>query len=257
MKVRNSNDTTGTDPFKKVSLIDGLNFAMGYNLAADSFNLSDLAVTFNTQIAQKLSINGNAQFSPYQRNSQGQPVNKYLFQADPRRLARLSSASFGANYAFNPSSGKRKSVVPRTVAPTNDPTLGTVGQPNYYADYVDFEIPWQLALTYAAGYTTNPIPRRSTDTGARPPILAVNTVGVTGSVKLTPNLQLTYNLGYDITHQTITYPNITFFRDLHCWQISGQWIPFGITKGYNFTISAKSSLLQDLKLNRNRFSQFQ
>ena len=115
------------------------------------------------------------------------------------------------------------------------------------------------ALTYAAGYTTHSIPLTSAYIAANgpPPILALNTVGVTGSIKLTENLRLSYNLGYDITHQTVTYPNITFFRDLHCWQVNGTWIPFGLTKGYNFTIAAKSSLLQDLKLNRNRYAQYQ
>jgi len=39
--------------------------------------------------------------------------------------------------------------------------------------------------------------------------------------------------------------------------MTGTWFPFGQLKGYNFTIAAKSSLLQDLKLNRNRQVQFQ
>ena len=94
------------------------------------------------------------------------------------------------------------------------------------------------------------------EANGRPPILALNTIGATGSVKLTPNLRFSYNLGYDLVSKTMTYPNLTFFRDLHCWQINGTWIPFGI-KGYNFTIAAKSSLLQDLKLNRNRYAQYQ
>lgn len=259
LKVRDEKDTTGTNPFRKVSLIDGLDFNMGYNFAARERKLSNLNVQFRTQIAKKLNLNSGASFSPYQRNSQGLEINQYLFAADNRKLLRLSSATLGATYAFNPSTGKKKSVVRRAVAPSNDPTLGTVGPTNFYADYIDFDIPWELNLTYAAGYTTNTIPLTEAYIRAsgRPPILALNTVGVTGSVKLTPNLRLSYNLGYDITHQTITYPNVTFFRDLHCWQINGTWIPFGITRGYNFTIAAKSSLLQDLKLNRNRYAQYQ
>ena len=255
MKVRNAADTTGVNPSRKVSLIDGLDFNLGYNFAADSLRLSPLGVSFRTQIAKKLNLNSNASFEPYQRDSQGHVINKFLAESNPSKLLRLASASFGATYSFNPSTGKRKSVVPRPVALSNDPTLGTVGPPNYYADYVDFDIPWELALTYAAGYTTSAIPLKTTD--PRPPILALNNVGVTGSVKLTPNLRLSYNLGYDLVHQTITYPNLTFFRDLHCWQVNGTWIPFGQTRGYNFTIAAKSSLLQDLKLNRNRYAQYQ
>ena len=83
-------------------------------------------------------------------------------------------------------------------------------------------------------------------------LLSNHTLHGHGSVKLTPNLRLTYSLGYDLVHNTVTYPTISFFRDLHCWQINGNWTPFGVLKGYNITIAAKSSLLQDLKLNRNR-----
>ena len=255
MKVRDPSDTTGLNPFRKVSLIDGLDFNASYNFAADSLRLSPLAVTFRTQIAKKLSLNTSASFEPYQRDSQGHTINKFLFESDPRKLLRLATASLQANYAFNPASGKKKSVVPRAVAPTNDPTLGTVGPTNYYADYIDFDIPWELALSYAAGYTTNAIPLKSTDAPA--PLLALNSLGATGSVKLTPNLRLSGNLSYDIVHQIVVYPNIAFVRDLHCWQIVGNWIPFGITRGYLFTISAKSTLLQDLKLTRNRYAQFQ
>ena len=255
MKVRDSQDTTGLNPFKKVSLIDGLNFNTGYNFALDSLQLQPLTVNFNTQIARKLGLNSGASFEAYQRDSRGLPVNKFLFEANPRRLLRLATANFSANYTFNPTSGKRKSVVPRAVAPSNDPTLGTVGPPNFYADYVDFEIPWELALTYNATYTTFNPPLRSTDT--RRPLLAFSGVGATGSVKLTPNLRLSTSLNYDFVSQTVVAPTITFFRDLHCWQIVGSWIPVGDRRGYGITISAKSSLLQDLKLNRNRYQQYQ
>jgi hypothetical protein len=262
MKVRDDKDTTGTNPFRKVSLIDGLNFSTAYNFAAREGEqaLSPLFVNFYTQIAKKLSVNGNASFTAYQRNSQGQPINKFLFEADPRKLLRLTAASFGANYSFNPASGSKKSVVRRPVAPSNDPSLGTVGGPNYYADYVDFDIPWELNLTYAAGYTPNSIPLTAEylrQNNGRPPILSLHTIGATGSIKLTPNLRLSSSLGYDLVTQSATFTSINFSRDLHCWQIIGNFIPFGINRGYNFTISAKSSLLQDLKLTRNRFAQYQ
>ena len=259
MKVRDSNDTTGVNPFKKVDLFRNFDFSLGYDFIRDSMKLTPLTVVFSTQIAQKLTLNSGAQFSPYQRNSQGIEINKYLFESNPKRLLRLSTVNLSANYAFNPTTGKKRSVVRRAVAPSNDPTLGTVGGPNYYADYVDFEIPWELSLTYNALYTTNSIPLTSAYVRqfGRPPLLSSHTVGATGSVKLTESLRVTYNLGYDFVSQTVTYPNLGIFRDLHCWQVNASWIPFGITKGYNFTIAAKSSLLQDLKLNRNRYSQYQ
>ena len=255
MKVRDPNDTTGLNPFKKVDLFRNLDFSFGYDFLRPAFKLSPLNVVFSTQIAQKLTLNSSAQFDPYQRDSRGVPIDKYLFEANPRRLLRLTTANLQANYAFNPATGKRKSVVKRAVAPSNDPTLGTVGPANFYADYVDFDIPWELNLSYSASYSTLAIPRRSTDPGPR--LFSAHTISGTGSVKLTENLRFSYNLNYDIASQTLVYPNLAFTRDLHCWQITGYWIPIGPTKGYNFTIAAKSSLLQDLKLNRNRTPQNQ
>ena len=260
MKVRDSKDTTGLSPFKKVSLIDGLDFNIGYNLAAlDGVQaLTPLNVIFRTQVAKKLSLNSAASFEAYQRDSKGLPINKFLFEADPRKLLRLASATFQTNYSFNPASGKKKTAVPRAVAPANNPSLGAVG-PNYYADYVDFDIPWELNLSYSAGYTTNAVPLTSEylKNNQRPPILALNNIRADGSIKLTENLRFTTGFGYDFTSQAVTFPTVSFFRDLHCWQINGTWIPFGQLKGYNFTIAAKSSLLQDLKLNRNRYAQYQ
>ncbi|WP_216688229.1 putative LPS assembly protein LptD [Hymenobacter siberiensis] len=260
MKVRDSKDTTGLNPFKKVSLIDGLDFNIGYNFAApkDVQALTPLNVIFRTQVAKKLSLNSGASFEAYQRDSRGLPTNKFLFEANPRKFLRLASATFQTNYSFNPASGKKKTVVPRAVAPANNPSLGAVG-PNYYADYVDFDIPWELNLSYSAGYTTNAVPLTSEylKKNQRPPILALNNIRADGSIKLTENLRFTTGFGYDFTSQAVTFPTVSFFRDLHCWQINGTWIPFGQLKGYNFTIAAKSSLLQDLKLNRNRYAQYQ
>ena len=256
MKVRDPNDTTGLNPFRKVDLFRNLDFSMGYDFLEPNFKLSPLNVVFSTQIAQKLNLNSSARFDPYQRDSRGARIpNTYLFSANPRRLLRLSDASLQASYAFNPTSGPRKSVIKRNVAPSNDPTLGTVGPANFYADYVDFDIPWELSLNYSASYSTNPIPLRPTD--PRPRLFAAHTIGGTGSVKLTENLRFSYNLSYDFISQTLVYPNLAFTRDLHCWQITGFWVPIGPAKGYNFTIAAKSSLLQDLKLNRNRQPQSQ
>ncbi|OGX83641.1 putative LPS assembly protein LptD [Hymenobacter coccineus] len=266
MKVRDDKDTTGTNPVKKVSLIDGLDFNGSYNFLAPAFQLSPLTVSFRTQVARKLSLISNATFEPYQRDSSGAMLNRYLFQqAGHRKLARLAAASFTTSYAFNPTSGKKRSVVPRQVAPANDPALGSVGAPALYADYVDFDIPWTLNLNFTAGYITNAIPlqQRILDARLLPTSVALvqsplrASLTASGDVKLTENLKLVYNTGFDFATKQTTITTISFFRDLHCWQVAGQWTPFGTYRGYNFTISAKSSLLQDLKYNRNRNVQYQ
>ncbi|QNP50831.1 LPS-assembly protein LptD [Hymenobacter qilianensis] len=251
MKVRSKNDTTGTTPFEKVSLIDGLDFNTGYDFAADSLNLLPLAVTFRTQVAKKLNIVVNAGFVFYQRDSTGRFINEYLFNQPKRRLAQLTTATLNLSYQFNPAAGTKKSAVARDVAPANDPVLGNPVRVDPYEDYVDFDIPWELSTSFGATYQDpGPIPGRPNR--PRADALTVASLNLSGSVKLTQNLRVGYSSGYDFRSNQVSFTSLDFYRDLHCWQISGSWFPFGIRQGYNVTIAAKSSLLQDLKLNRNR-----
>ena len=42
-------------------------------------------------------------------------------------------------------------------------------------------------------------------------------------------------------------------RDLHCWQLSVNVTPISQTRSFNISISPKSSVLQDLRVNRTRY----
>ncbi|MBT9391699.1 hypothetical protein KLP40_00875 [Hymenobacter sp. NST-14] len=251
MKVRDNKDTTGTTPFKKVSLIDGLDFNTGYNFAADSLELAPLSATFRTQVARKLNITINGNFEFYQQDSTRRLIDKFLWQQKNFRLARLSTANLQLSYQFNPSQGNRKATVRRDAAPVNDPQLGAPQQINPYEDYVNFEIPWELNTSFTASYANQgPLPalpnrpRRSAYTAA--------TLNLNGSVKLTETLRFGFSTNYDFINQTPAFTTLDITKDLHCWQITGNWRPFGPTRGYFVTIAAKSALLQSLKLSRNR-----
>ncbi len=50
----------------------------------------------------------------------------------------------------------------------------------------------------------------------------------------------------------LTPMNIAIYRDLHCWDMSVNWIPYGAYKSYSVTIKVKSSILQDLKLSKRQ-----
>ena len=268
MKVRNNQDTTGTDPYKKVSLADGIDLSLSYNFATDSLapqHLSNLNLGYRVQVAKKLNIVVSSAFSFYQRDSTGNTTflghgptgreytARYLWQDNNQfRLARLLNANLSLGYQFNPAARPRsKANIPRAVAPANDPVLGSPLRQQLYADYIDFDIPWEATVQYTASYTTAAAPIRPSLYNVTP-LLSGNSITASGSVKLTTNLRLSTSLNYDFRANTFVYPTINFYRDLHCWQISGLWIPVGPYRGYNFTIAAKSSLLQDLKLNRNK-----
>ena len=68
-----------------------------------------------------------------------------------------------------------------------------------------------------------------------------------GTMKLSPKWSITVgNIGYDFRSNRLTYPDIGFRRDLHCWQMSFHWQP---TRGtYSLTIGVKPGSLDFLKL---------
>ncbi|WP_400193752.1 putative LPS assembly protein LptD [Hymenobacter sp. B81] len=253
MKVRNQRDTTGTEPFKKVSLLDGLDFRGGYDFAAigDSLNWQPIDVNMRTQVAQKLNLNVGASFNLYQRDTLGRPYDQLLISQARPRLARLERANFNLTYQFDSNQRSKRAAdrEPR-VAPANNPELGNPNPVDPYEDYVDFTIPWSLNASLNTSFTNPaPVPRGQ----PRPRSWSVVTLGLQGQLKLTDKMRIGYSTGYDFTNRNVSFTNLDFFRDLHCWQISGQWFDlFGARQGFNVTIGAKSSLLQDLKLNRNR-----
>lgn len=252
MKVRNTGDTTGTEPTKKVSLIDDLSLSTGYNFVGQSLRLSPLNTTLRTQVAQKLTVLVGASFGFYQRDSLGIALDRYLFEQSNFRLARLDQAQVNLSYQFD---GNRRAGQPanraQRVPIPNDPVLGNPNQPDPYNDYLDFSIPWTLNANLSAAYS-NPGPRPERPGQARTPAWATVSMNVSGEIKLTDKMRLSYTSGYDFVNNKITLSSINFFRDLHCWQITGSWMPNGQIAGFNVSIGAKSALLQDLKLNRNR-----
>src|SRR5690606_32369146 len=110
--------------------------------------------------------------------------------------------------------------------------------------YVDFKIPWTLNLDFTLYYAKalNPNEEDRID----------KTLGIDGSLNLTDKWKFTYNASYNFRDNNIANANINIHRDLHCWEKSIGWVPFGFMQGYNVTINARSALLRDLRLTRNR-----
>jgi hypothetical protein len=77
-------------------------------------------------------------------------------------------------------------------------------------------------------------------------------VNFSGDVSITEKWKVSFSSGYDFVQKEISFTSIDIYRDLHCWEMRFNWIPFGFRQSYNFSINVKSGMLQDLKLNRRR-----
>jgi len=79
----------------------------------------------------------------------------------------------------------------------------------------------------------------------------MQTLGLNASVRLTPKLMITATSGYDFAARKMSMTSISITRDLHCWQMSFMWVPFGNHKSWSFNIGVKSASLADLKYDKS------
>ena len=78
-------------------------------------------------------------------------------------------------------------------------------------------------------------------------LISANSISSRGSIALTPNWNIYVgNFGYDFTSKRITYPDFTFSRDLHCWEMGLSWQPFFDT--YSFYIRVKPGHLDFINI---------
>ena len=252
-KVRpKSTDTSTTD--KKIKLLEGFNISTFYNFAADSFKLSAISFSGHTSLfKEKLNITFGGSLDPYVTRvrdsiSNGQlykyklPMNRYTFQDG--RFPALTSINVSASASLNPSVFKPHNTVPapgttiQTMNPEQAAKLALLNSDP--SAYVDFNVPWNLSLNYSFNYNNSYI---ST--------FVTNTIMMSGDVSITPKWKVQYTTNYDIRAGRLSSAtSFGIYRNLHCWDLSMQWLPFGYYKSYNVTLRVKAAILQDLKLTK-------
>jgi hypothetical protein len=143
------------------------------------------------------------------------------------------------------------SIPPEYMNPFADPygTLDPVLRRQYMAQsYYDFSMPWNFGFNYTVNYSISYV--NNGTTGYRKNV--TQTVGFNGSINITPKMGLTLQGGYDIMKNELTTSSISITRDLHCWQMSFSWIPFGFHKSWSFNIGVKAASLSDLKYDKSQ-----
>lgn len=236
LKVKSKKDTiNGT---KKVSLIDGLNFTTFYNIAVDSFRWSNIAITYRNTLFENINISGALSYSPYSINkTTGARMPSFEYN-NTGKLLRFERANvaIGATLPV-----KRKGAM--NIA--NDEQLQTIGR--NYSGYADFNIPWTLNVNYSVNASKDFLVASQKDT-----IRFTQDINFFGDVNLTSKWKIGIRSGYDFTTKQISFSSFDIYRDLHCWEMRLNLIPFGYRKSYNFGLNVKASVLQDLKLVRRR-----
>jgi lipopolysaccharide assembly outer membrane protein LptD (OstA) len=257
MKVRSKKDT-GDAAIKRVKVIEGFGFSGSYDFIRDSFKLSPISFYFRTTLFEKLNINASTTLNPYQTDSRGYDIKKYAWEGGRFKLGRLTSGSISmsTNFQSKPKDAKKDEARKKAVQERlQDP--GLLGDQQRLLEYmqqnpnefVDFNIDWNLGLSYSLSFVN----RIKADFSGYETDFQLGGISFNGGFNLTPKWKLTGSGSYDLETMKLQYITMSINRDMHCWQLAINVIPVGYTRSFNFTISPKSTLLQDLKVNRTRY----
>jgi len=249
MKVKSKGDSIEQD--KKIELLKAFGVSTSYNIVADSFKLATFNLRANTALFDnKITLSFTGTVDPYQYkitsiSEEGvisqQRIDRFVWK-DHRSLGDLSRASIAISTNLSPQAREneenRQERINNSGLP-DDQKQRLIDNPD---EYVDFNIPWSLKVNYNISYSKIGYQPSNTTQG-----LTFN-----GDLSLTEKWKISYRSGYDFKNKEFTQTNFGIHRELHCWEMNLNWTPFGLYQSYNFTIRVKSSLLQDLKLNKRR-----
>lgn len=242
MKIRNRKDTAlGT---KNIPILDAFDLGTGYNLAVDSFQWQNISISARTNILNKLNVSANAVYDPYNYDYTAMRRTARTMQAAGTGLARLMSASVAMNMSLR---SKPKSAG-RNDSLTNSSDYKALMRHNGYNQYVDFNIPWSLNITYALSMTRQASAFSRSDTS-----LVNQTVLLNGDFNFTPRWKLGFSTGYNVVTKQISLTTLDIYRDMHCWEMHLNLIPFGERRSFNFMMNVKAQVLQDLRLTRRQY----
>ena len=106
---------------------------------------------------------------------------------------------------------------------------------------MDFSVPWSLRFYYNFSYYKPDI---------NPEI--IQSINFNGDLNITKKWKVGFRSGYDLKNKDFTFTSLDLYRDLHCWEMMFNWVPFGNRKSYNFILRVKSDILQDLKIEKKK-----
>jgi len=215
-KVRQKTDTSIS--YKKVALLQMLSLGGSYNVAAKKNNFSVINMSARTSLIKNIvGIMSTATFDPYKSNAQGIRTDTFQYNYN-NQLVRFTGMNFSVNTTVNNTQFKSMQKTKQ---------------------------PWNVTFNYNLNLAKSVTPLVTPDT-------KVQTLGINFSLKPTPNWKFDVMTNFDFKANTFSYTNIRIYRDLHCWEASINWVPFGFSKQYSLSINLKTQALRDMKIPKQK-----
>src|SRR3546814_12248732 len=90
--------------------------------------------------------------------------------------------------------------------------------------FVDFNLLWSLSFGYSFNYSN---PGTYGPSAIGPNVRTTQALDVNGDFSLTPKWKIGFQPSYAFERAEVGSTSLAIFRDLHCWALSLNWIPFG------------------------------
>ncbi|MBQ6777191.1 MAG: LPS-assembly protein LptD [Paludibacteraceae bacterium] len=279
VKVRNDKDTTGKEAYKVYSVIDNFSVNGGYNFAADSMNWSNFSVNLRLKIPKvNYTINLSTQLDPYmyEFDENGNPVRTNKQYWHHGRFPHWTGTTASFSYTFSSQKFKewfRKdkkhndgdhddegNMDPVTAQDNGMMTNGKRDNGHDHEKkaevqdgYVKTDVPWSLTINYTIRYGDLPHTRANFNESKMQYKMGFVThnLSFAGTIGLGKGWKASGTISYDIYAKKWAMPTINVSRDLHCWNMSASFVPFGPNRSYNFHIGVNASMLADLKYDKS------
>jgi len=223
--------------FVKTVLLQDLSINGNYNFAADSFNMSTINLSARTKVLKYFDVVANSVYDPYAYNSENKRIDVYAYEYNGK-LANFQSAYFTINSSFG--SNMLDAIKKTRQAPdlTNAVERGAKKEDGQLTERLN----WNLSAYYNLDL------RRGVDGRTRP----TQTFNFRGDIMPTKYWRLGMTSGYDFNSKTLSYTSINIYRDLKCWELAIEWVPFGFNKRYSVFLNLKTPSLSSVKVPRQK-----
>jgi hypothetical protein len=231
-------DTTGEKKEKVVKLIDSYSLSTSYNFAAKQYKLSDLSMNLSSTVVDGLRLSARSSFSFYGKDEEGNRIETYLWDQSGK-LMRMTNLNLSMSTRFSErgaQSPRPPVYYPQRYNPLNQQLFSPL-DPNYRSGTIpDFSVPWSVSFSFTYNW------RKTGNRLVRSAVLNANNI----SLNLTREWNFSTQIGYDFIEQELTPSAFSLTRQLHCWNLSFNWNPFGTRSYYFFKLTVNSAQFQSI-----------
>ncbi|RMG79395.1 MAG: LPS-assembly protein LptD [Bacteroidetes bacterium] len=235
---------------KKLTLFRGFSIRSGYNFAADSLRFSNVRMNGSTSFFNNMTtVSLNLLYDPYapkDPTNHRSRLNTFWYSQTGKPLRFVEgSVNISTGLTVKRLRDFIKGINSDNIPGNQPPGAGARQTTTNERRDGLLDLFESTSIRHNLRFTWNPDTLQIT----------AHTVSVSaGNIPITDNWNVRIgNIGYDFAKKRVTYPDFSFSRDLHCWEMGLSWRPEIAV--YSFFLRVKPGRLDFIKIPYGRNQQ--